>query len=181
MKNKQIFLLLLVGFMVISPSVRAESVYSKKYIGGSLAAGFALDGHKMSHFDMGLHYEHQFAKHFSYEVGFDVHNQLLCTNLMDVHMHYLAFPVGVNVVSHIMNFGVGVTPKVYAGFSVIAPRADGTYTIDTAPFDFGLYAKLSKNIQLNERLVLEPVIALKTVYLMSQFLLDFSLRLKYEL
>lgn len=129
----------------------------------------------------GLFYEHQFSRFFSYEIGLDSHNVNIQSNVMGSYLHHVSFPVGMNFVSKIVNIGAGIKPRIYTGFSVIQAASDGVYNVQSDPFCFGLFAKLSKNIALTSHLILEPQIGIQTQHLNSPIFFDFTMRMKYAL
>lgn len=179
MKRNLIKKIMLVAFVSISIALSAENEYDQKYVGGSLSGGVALTSSDMTCISGGLFYEHQFSHFFSYELGLYSYNVNMQSNVMGSYLHYLSFPVGINFVSKIVNLGAGIKPRIYTGFSVIQGATDGVYNVQTDPFCFGLFAKLSKNIALTPHLTLEPQIGIQTQHLNSPIFFDFTIRMKY--
>lgn len=127
----------------------------------------------------GLSFEKSISKHWSYETGLFAKNYILPT--VNVKSMYANIPMFIKYNTKIINVAIGLNSYYYLGWKYISTLVEPA-SINLDLFKISFMAKFSKDIELNERLTLEPEVILNSSGpLGSTFEFGAGLKLKYSL
>lgn len=128
----------------------------------------------------GLSFERQFSNHWGFEIGLNEKDFIFPSE--NIKMKFATIPVNLKYYSNIVNIKLGADANFYGGFKYISDLvvANPLY-IDF--FKVTYSGKISKDIDVTSKLILEPEVSLNLFNPVNytDLSLGIGLRLKYKL
>ena len=159
MKKIIISLLIVMCFTTI---VKAQN---EKYIGVNFAVDKNFNGQASNYTwqnstNVGLFFEHQFAKHWSYDFGANIRNTYYPDKKFAIKIQSVIVPVSLKFVSNAINIGLTGYADLYLSWKDLTDNVGsvqiGTY--DAEKYNVGGYLTISKSIIVTRGLYVEPYI-----------------------
>lgn len=166
---------LLIAFAMVLPLIAFGQ--HKTSLGISVANEYCDSPDDTPYLSYGINIEHQFAKHWGIETGYQFCRLSNYSNLTATK--YNSIPLGMKFYNKIVNISGGVNFNYFKEYQFPA-LVGGTLYVPNINW-LGLHARISKDISLSNKLIFEPGAQLN--YDSDTFgpTYGLSLRLKYSL
>lgn len=163
-------------FVVISVSSITYAQTNEKFIGIKSTAG--QEDFSNPTINLGVFYEHQFAKYFAYNCGMD-YKHTFNTYGIPYSVSYVSIPLNMKFVSNYVNVGLGINLDYTAGIHVGKNTVVSSTSINN--LTFGTSLQLSKDIHLAKHFIIEPEAALTYVPSYEGFDYKLGFKVKYQI
>ena len=137
----------------------------EKYIGVNFAVdknftGLASNYTWQNSTNVGLFFEHQFAKHWSYDFGANIRNTYYPDKKFAIRIQSVIVPVSLKFVSNAINIGLTGYADLYLSWKDLTNNVESvqTGTYDAEKYSAGGYLTISKSINVTRGLYVEPYI-----------------------
>jgi hypothetical protein len=140
--------------------------------------------------EAGLVFEKQITNHSGVEAGVNYRiyeRQFLVQYGVNSEMYplviekYISVPVLYKFYSRIINIGAGITYDYYVGWKQLTGEENLTSYWPGADYYIGLIGKISKQVTLSDKLILEPEVKFNILFEAGKYYIGFGLVAKFDL
>ena len=150
---------------------------NKTAIGLRVANGYSDIPYESPYNSWGISIEHPFSKHWGFETGYQF-NVLNDDNSFTA-TKFNSIPLGLKYYSSLINISGGGNLNIFRNYQITFTNAS-TYYVPSLNW-YGLYAAISKDIHLTNKLILEPGVQLNYDSYTYGPTYGVNMRLKYTL
>ncbi len=174
--------------LLFCTALNVQARTNEKYIGVDIKGGTSIVGMyeniptfgttfcDVNYFNIGLYYEHQFAKYFRYNFGVNYLLKQEATSFQ-TSLGYISIPANIEFTSNIMNFGVGFRYDALLGVKSV----QGIGYKPLRGFDIAAQAHLSKDIKLTKSFIIEPTLSFLYYILTPEMAVHAGVKVKYRI